>query len=208
MEKTPKLIQLRLLGFQYSRKKEKVCSIILEELDGERRISIVIGLYEANSIFIGAQNRKMPRPITHDMVMEMTAAFGYSLRKMVIYDVQQDVYSSFLYFMKNNQSTEAQSVPHKEGEQQQEYVKIDARTSDALAMAVRCGCPIFVNEDILEAKNTIITRKEFLQKLSEAGDFVFYSDDELSNMLQEALRKDDFETAIKIREEKKRRNNK
>ncbi|MBE6311828.1 MAG: bifunctional nuclease family protein, partial [Bacteroidales bacterium] len=176
--------------------------------DGERRISIVIGLYEANSIFIGAQNRKMPRPITHDMVMEMTAAFGYSLRKMVIYDVQQDVYSSFLYFMKNNQYTEAQSVPLKEGEQQQEYVKIDARTSDALAMAVRCGCPIFVNEDILEAKNTIITRKEFLQKLSEAGDFVFYSDDELSNMLQEALQKDDFETAIKIREEKKRRNNK
>jgi len=212
MDVISKIVQVRLVGFQYSSKAKNVCSMILEEVGGERKMPIVIGENEAASILAAVQRAKLPRPITHDLMARMISLFGYKMKKMLIYSAKDDVFASYLYFCKEKDESEIDSSAFNKFAEEfgmEEYVKIDARTSDAIALALRCGSPIYVCEDILESKKSELMpfdlKEGRLKDVSEISDFSELTDEWLNKYLRDALQREDFETAIKIREELKRR---
>lgn len=133
-------IPLRLLGLSYARLKNSAFMLILAEVGGPRHLNIWIGEAEAHSIAIAMEGVKPPRPLTHDLFASFAHAFGVKLREVFIYSVDDDVYASELTFTDRDGRS----------------VGIDARTSDAVAIAIRTGAPIFTTRAILESKGFVL----------------------------------------------------
>lgn len=161
-------------------------ALVLEEVDGGRKLPIIIGHMEAQAIKVMMVKYLPPRPLTHDLFLTVTRQFGIELKKILIYKAKDGVFYSYLYY-------------DKDGE---EY-KIDSRTSDAIALALRYKCPMYTTEDIMET--------EHLHDLGE-GKFsvpiTSVSVELLEDALQKAIDKEDYETASQIRDEiRKRKDN-
>jgi len=158
-------------------------ALVLEEVDGGRKLPIIIGHMEAQAIKVMMVNYLPPRPLTHDLFLTVTRQFGIELKKILIYKAKDGVFYSYLYY-------------DKDGE---EY-KIDSRTSDAIALALRYKCPMYTTEDIMET--------EHLHDLGE-GKFsvpiTSVSVELLEDALQKAIDKEDYETASQIRDEIRKR---
>lgn len=158
-------------------------ALVLEEVDGGRKLPIIIGHMEAQAIKVMMVKYLPPRPLTHDLFLTVTRQFGIELKKILIYKAKDGVFYSFLYY-------------DKDGE---EY-KIDSRTSDAIALALRYKCPMYTTEDIMET--------EHLHDLGE-GKFsvpiTSVSVELLEDALQKAIDKEDYETASQIRDEIRKR---
>ena len=158
-------------------------ALVLEEVDGGRKLPIIIGHMEAQAIKVMMVKYLPPRPLTHDLFLTVTRQFGIELKKILIYKAKDGVFYSYLYF-------------EKDGE---EY-KIDSRTSDAIALALRYKCPMYTTEDIMET--------EHLHDLGE-GKFsvpiTSVSVELLEDALQKAIDKEDYETASQIRDEIRKR---
>ena len=107
-------------------------ALVLEEVNGNRKLPIIIGSLEAQAIKVVMMGYKMPRPLTHDLFLTVTKELGTALKKVLIYKVKDGVYYSYLFL-------------EKEGE----VFKIDSRTSDAIALAMRCGCPVYTTDEII-----------------------------------------------------------
>ncbi len=110
-------------------------ALVLEEVNGNRKLPIIIGSLEAQAIKVVMMGYKMPRPLTHDLFLTVTKELGTALKKVLIYKVKDGVYYSYLFL-------------EKEGE----VFKIDSRTSDAIALAMRCGCPVYTTDEIMESE--------------------------------------------------------
>lgn len=110
-------------------------ALVLEEVNGNRKLPIIIGSLEAQAIKVVMMEYKMPRPLTHDLFLTVTKELGAALKKVLIYKVKDGVYYSYLFL-------------EKEGE----VFKIDSRTSDAIALAMRCGCPVYTTNEIMESE--------------------------------------------------------
>lgn len=161
-------------------------ALVLEEVDGGRKLPIIIGHMEAQAIKVMMVKYLPPRPLTHDLFLTVTRQFGIELKKILIYKAKDGVFYSYLYY-------------DRDGE---EY-KIDSRTSDAIALALRYKCPMYTTEDIMET--------EHLHDLGE-GKFsvpiTSVSVELLEDALQKAIDKEDYETASQIRDEiRKRKDN-
>jgi bifunctional DNase/RNase len=202
-------VKLNVLGISYSQTQSGAYALVLAEEGGDRRIPIIIGGFEAQAIAIQLEGLKPPRPLTHDLFMSFATSFGISVIEVIIYKLEEGVFYSKLV-CEDNEKTLA----------------VDARTSDAIALALRFKCPIFTTEDIL-AKSGIVLEieKEDTRKASihdpDFGEPVIkdqprkgsdelkdFSEAELKEMLQESIRQEDYEKASDIRDELNRRNKK
>jgi hypothetical protein len=186
-------VKLKVLGISYSQTQSGAYALILVEENGERRVPIIIGGFEAQAIVIKLENLDPPRPLTHDLFRSFAAEFNVSIIEVMIYKLEEGVFYSRL--LCNN------------GEKE---ISIDSRTSDAVALALRFGCPIYITEEILEKAGITVTPAEAdnssdpdSDKLFETGNSKFenYSDEELYKMIDEAVKTEDYERAASIRDE-------
>ena len=190
-------IKLTITGLVYNQTVVGTYGLVLSEENGNRRFSVMIGEPEAQSIALKMNNKKSPRPLTHDLINSILNSFDAELQKVVIYDMVNDVFFSELHIVKDN-------IP---------FV-IDARTSDAVALAVRSESPIFIKSEILDIVGTEvepIEQDEPKTVLPENDEDL--SDDDLDllsvgtleEMLDLALSNEKYELAVTIRDAIKRK---
>ena len=193
-------IKLTITGLVYNQTVVGTYGLVLSEENGNRRFSVMIGEPEAQSIALKMNNKKSPRPLTHDLINSILNSFDAVLQKVVIYDMVNDVFFSELHIVKED-------IP---------FV-IDARTSDAVALAVRSDCPIFIKSEILEIVGTEVeppepeepktVLPENNEDLSD-DDLDLLTVETLEGMLDMALSNEKYELAVTIRDAIKRKNKK
>ncbi|HEY6915467.1 MAG TPA: bifunctional nuclease family protein [Paludibacter sp.] len=191
-------IELTITGLVYNQTVVGTYGLVLSEVNGNRRFSVMIGEPEAQSIALKINNKKSPRPLTHDLIKSILNTFKAELIKVVIYDMVNDVFFSELHIKKND-----------------EVLIIDARTSDAVALAVRADCPIYIKSEILEIVGTEIEPAEVEEKEKEttpvngedltADDLDLLSIEALEELLEMALHEEKYELAVNIRDAIKRK---
>ncbi|HLP72365.1 MAG TPA: bifunctional nuclease family protein [Bacteroidales bacterium] len=194
-----KRVKLKVMGISYSQTQSGAYALILLEENGDRRIPIIIGGFEAQAIVIKLENLDPPRPLTHDLFKKFADEFGIYVTEVMIYKLEEGVFFSKLVC--NN------------GEK--EY-SIDSRTSDAVALALRFGCPIFITEEILDKAGITInpTDTDITQQAEEevpgqpGNKYDSYTDDELIKIIDESVRSEDYERAAAVRDELDRRKKK
>jgi len=192
-------VKLNILGLSVSQSQSGAYALVLAEENGDRRIPIIIGPIEAQSIAIQLEGLKPPRPLTHDLFKQMASAFEIIISEVIIYKLEEGIFYSELICMNNGKQ-----------------VIIDSRTSDAVALALRFECPIYTTEEILERAGIVIefenehNQEEWHQPLSDEpskGKYEYgkYTSAELSEMLTNAVKDEDYEKASAIRDEINRR---
>ena len=195
-----KRVKLKVMGISYSQTQSGAYALILIEENGERRVPIIIGGFEAQAIVIKLENLDPPRPLTHDLFKKFADEFNVFVSEVMIYKLEEGVFFSKLVC--NN------------GEK--EY-SIDSRTSDAVALALRFGCPIFITEDILEKAGIKINPTDAGLSTANEIDSLFepestkydsYSDEELYKIIDESVKTEDYERAAAIRDEIEKRKKK
>jgi uncharacterized protein len=188
-----KKIELEIVALSHSITQTHSYAVVLGEVNGLRRLPIVIGGFEAQAIAVALEKMQPSRPLTHDLMKNFMNAFGVELNEVIINDLQEGIFFSKLVCSTENDT-----------------VEIDSRTSDALALAVRFGCPIFTFENILESAG--IMMEETTKKKKVAGepvenittsseDLRSMSLEELNTLLNEVLESEDYIRAIAIRDE-------
>ena len=194
-----KRIKLKVMGISYSQTQSGAYALLLIEENGERRIPIIIGGFEAQAIVIKLENLEPPRPLTHDLFKNFADLFNITVIEVMIYKLEEGVFYSKLIC--NN------------GEKE---LSIDSRTSDAVAIALRFGCPIYINEDILEKAQLTNSPSDTDLNLTNEPDsqhessskYGTYTDEELFKMIDEAVKTEDYERAASIRDEIEKRKKK
>lgn len=191
-----------ILGLSYSQTQTGAYALVLGEVDGKRRLPIIIGNFEAQAIAIELEQMKPSRPLTHDLFKSFAEAYNAKVSEVLIYKLEEGIFFANL-------------ICERDGSQ----FEIDARTSDAIALAVRFNCPIYTYESILSSAGIVLEEDDddSLKQTSEKGSssIEVKSSDEgtLSNMsvkelnaeLEKALNKENYERATEIRDEIKRR---
>ena len=189
-------VKLRVMGITYSQIQNGAYALVLAEENGDRRIPIIIGTAEAQSIAIRLEHLTPPRPMTHDLFASFAQGFGIRLREVFVYHYEDGVFSSELLF--------------DDGTRQ---IRIDSRTSDAIAIALRTQSPIYTTEKIISEAG-IIFQEEPKEKKKEETKTVKrkhlndYSTKELKERLEEAVRMEAYEKAALIQQELKKREQK
>ncbi len=195
------LIKLTIKGISYSQTQNGAYALVLTEMNGSRTLPIVIGTFEAQSIAIALENEiRPPRPLTHDLFKSFSDEFEISITRIVIHKLIDGVFYSNLICQQNG----IEKI-------------IDARTSDAIALAVRFQSPIFTYENILDKAGIFLKMNDNLinDELSDdfevgfldendvenENDFTFLSLQELQNQLTDAIANEDYELAAKLRDE-------
>jgi bifunctional DNase/RNase len=195
-----KKIKLDIVGLSYSQTQSGAYALVLGEVSGRRRLPIIIGSFEAQAIAIEIEKMTPSRPLTHDLFKSFGQAYHIAVQEIIIYNLVDGIFYSKLI------CSDGKKV-----------VEIDARTSDAIAVAVRFDCPIYTYEFILSSAGIVIEGNDFvyLENINETaeektatsatGSFTSLSVDELKTKLQEALTEESYEKAAKIRDELNRR---
>lgn len=203
-------IKLTVAGLVYNQSVAGTYGLVLAEENGKRRFSVMIGEPEAQSIALKMNNKKSPRPLTHDLILTLLSVFGARIEKVVIYEMVNDVFYSELHLRKNDMS-----------------MVVDARTSDAIALSVRAECPVFIKEDIMnvvgmeiETGNPQPDQEDDEMNEDEDDtevdiDAEQMTDEELDllevihleELLKLALAEEKYELAVRIRDAIKRRKN-
>jgi len=200
------LVKLTIKGISYSQTQNGAYALILNEVDGDRKLPIVIGAFEAQSIAIALEKEiKPPRPLTHDLFKNFADRFDIVVKQVIIHKLVDGVFYSSIIC---------------ERDKIEEI--IDARTSDAIALALRFSAPIFTYKNILDKAgiylkaNPLETDKEAndldealsspdtfgMEESNEAGStYAKHSLSELHELLQGAVNDEDYEKAAKIRDE-------
>jgi len=195
-----KKIKLDIVGLSYSQTQSGAYALVLGEVSGRRRLPIIIGSFEAQAIAIEIEKMTPSRPLTHDLFKSFAQAYHITIQEIIIYNLIDGIFYSKLVCSDGRKT-----------------VEIDARTSDAIAMAVRFDCPIYTYEFILSTAGIVIEGNDFvyLENMSETpeektsvgstGNYASLSEEELKTKLQEALTEEAYEKAAKIRDELNRR---
>ncbi len=194
-------IKLNVLGISYSQTQTGAYALVLTEEYGERRIPIIIGGFEAQAIAIQLEGLKPPRPLTHDLFLNFAMSFGINLIEVNIYRLEEGVFYSKLIC--NNGGKD---------------IAIDARTSDAIALALRFKCPIYTTEEILQKSGIVIDIQERGEKKVSKQDILNVEEKEttpkptgnkyknldlgeLEDLLDEAIKNEEYEKASIIQDE-------
>lgn len=189
---TMKKIELEIVALSHSITQTHSYAVVLGEMNGLRRLPIVIGGFEAQAIAVALEHMQPSRPLTHDLMKNFMNAFGVELQEIIISDLQEGIfYSKLVCFTEND------------------TVEIDSRTSDALALAVRFGCPIYTYEHILENAGILMddtgekkTKGEPVGIEETGGANLSNMDlEELQTLLNTVLEQEDYIRAISIRDE-------
>lgn len=186
-----KKIELEIVALSHSITQTHSYAVVLGEVNGLRRLPIVIGGFEAQAIAVALERMQPSRPLTHDLMKNFMLAFNIDLHEIIINDLQEGVFFSKLICSTNNDT-----------------VEIDSRTSDAIALAVRFGCPIFTYDHILESTGLVKEedgdekKKVVVSHTDTSGeDLKSMTIKELENLLKEVLEKEDYIKAAAIRDE-------
>jgi len=193
-----KKIELEIVALSHSITQTHSYAVVLGEINGLRRLPIVIGGFEAQAIAVALERMSPSRPLTHDLMKNFMMAFNVELHEVVINDLQEGIFYSKLVCSSANDT-----------------VEIDSRTSDALALAVRFGCPIFTYDTILDQAGILMeddgktkTVNPVTTETGGSDDLKSLSLEELEGLLAEVLDHEDYIRAIAIRDEIKSRNGK
>lgn len=193
-------VELKFLRITYSHTHAGAYALILAEAQGDRRLPIIIGGVEAQAIAIQVENIKPARPLTHDLFKNVADTLSFNLKEVIINDLVEGIFHARLVIEQNGR---------EEG--------IDARSSDAIALALRFDCPIYTYEFILGAAGLKVEEGEEEKETAEPSEtrksgkgrekrpVSAATIDELRTMLEEALDNEDYERASKLRDEIKRR---
>ena len=202
MANNMKKIKLDIVGLSYSQTQSGAYALVLGEVNGRRRLPIIIGSFEAQAIAIEIEKMTPSRPLTHDLFKNFAQAFGITIQEIIIYNLVDGIFYAKLICSDGKKN-----------------IEIDARTSDAIAMAVRFDCSIYTYEFILSSAGIVIEGNDFvyLENMADAtaeekpvaaspsSGYSSLSNDELKTKLQEALNDEAYEKAAKIRDELNRR---
>ncbi len=206
-----KKVELEIVALSSSVTQTHSYAVVLGELNGLRRLPIVIGGFEAQAIAVALERIKPTRPLTHDLFSNFMFSFNIELLEAIIYKLEEGIFFAKL-ICRNEKET----------------MEIDSRTSDALALAIRMGCPIFTYENILEAAGLFMDQteeatgtaakqdepeeeedesiEEYNTKTTASDkDLKQMSKDELEELLHRVLESEDYVRAITIRDEIKSR---
>jgi len=197
-----KKIELEIVALSSSATPTHYYAVVLGEKNGLRRLPIVIGAFEAQAIVVALEKIKPSRPLTHDLFHNFMDAFNIDLKEVLIHKLEEGIFYARLYCASGDA-----------------VVEIDSRTSDALALAIRIGCPIYTYENILKTAGMLmddpiskapsgaedVASEGIISQKSEE-DLGRMSIDELNQLLNEVLEKEDYMRAVAIRDEIQRRN--
>ncbi len=177
------MIEVKINGLFLTQ--SQASGVILKEIQGDRTLPIIIGEYEAQSIALGLENIKPPRPITHDLTLNLLETLGAKIDRIVVTELKNNTYYAIIHLRKK-----------------MKLFEVDSRPSDAIALAVRENIPIFVEEEVMD--KGAYTSDE-IQDVEE-GKVNLQEDhlDKLKKDLQQAVEKEDYEKAAKLRDEIKR----
>ncbi|OFX41211.1 MAG: hypothetical protein A2X08_06510 [Bacteroidetes bacterium GWA2_32_17] len=196
-------VRLSVLGLSYSETQSGAYALVLAEENGERRIPIIIGAFEAQAIAIELEGLKPPRPLTHDLFLQFANAYNIHLKEVNIFKLEEGVFFSNLVFGLDKNVT-----------------IVDSRTSDAIALALRFKCPIYTTKQVIDKAGIIIEFSKDADsekdkgpieniEINKASDklksnktpYSKYNIKELEALLKEAVRDENYEKASHIRDE-------
>lgn len=195
-------VRLKVLGLSYSQTTTGAYALILSEENSSRRIPIIIGGFEAQAIAIELEGMKPPRPLTHDLFFKFAEKLNAEIVEVLISKLEEGVFYADIIIKHNNR-----------------IFSMDARTSDAVALALRFKCPIYTTESILSKasidlgeqaeKNIKRSQNDILTADNEVeeDDLAIMETSELEVMLDNAVKDEDYELASRIRDELKKRKN-
>jgi uncharacterized protein len=192
-------IRLEIIGLSYSQTQSGAYALVLGEAEGKRRLPIIIGGFEAQAIAIELEKMTPSRPLTHDLFKSFSAEFDIDFREVIIYNLVEGIFYAKIVCEKDGRS-----------------VEIDARTSDAIAIAVRFNCPVYTYEFLMSSAG-IVLDESLLQdsdddsddeleddaenEMVTTGDLGSLTQAELEKKLEDAIEREDYETASRIRDE-------
>ena len=196
-----KKVKLNILGLSYSQTQTGAYALVLSEADGNRRIPIIIGAVEAQAIAIQLEGLKPPRPLTHDLFLNVALAFDIEIAEVFIHKLEEGIFYAEIVCVQNTNR-----------------IRVDSRTSDAIALALRFECPIFTTEEIIEKAGIIMEfdengevndENEDLEMIKKSSsstiDYSECSAEELNELLETAITDEDYEKASEIRDELNKR---
>lgn len=197
--------RLELVGITYNQIESGVYAVILKEVDGQRRIPIIIGYPEAQAIECKLQEVVTPRPLTHDMMVNFMTAFGITLKEIEIRRLPNGVFAANLILFDGTNTR-----------------IVDARSSDGIALAIRTGSPIYTSSEVMDEAGFLpeetrpkaratrssdrpMSKKPMAGLQKKDGDFAELSLSQLEDEMQKAAENEDYEKAAKIKAEIDRR---
>ena len=194
-----KKIKLEIIGLSYSQTQSGAYALVLGEDKGKRRLPIIIGAFEAQAIAIELENMTPSRPLTHDLFKSLAHSFNIEVEEVIIFNLLEGVFYAKLICNDGDKKLE-----------------IDARTSDAIAIAVRFGCPIYTYEFILSTAGIVLEDNASIESIEEhverppvtklsEKELSTASTDELKEMLKRAIDEEAYERAGRIRDEMNKR---
>ncbi len=190
------LVQLDIKGISYSQTQTGAYALLLSEIEGDRQLPIVIGAFEAQSIAIALEKDiKPPRPLTHDLFKNFSDCFDISIQKVIIHKLVDGIFYASLICKKDNKEE-----------------TIDARTSDAIALALRFKAPIFTYKNILDkagiqlktstsSGRTQAPKSKAETEIKSGFDLKSLSLNDLKKLLEDAVQNEEYEKAAQIRDE-------
>ncbi|MBC8172579.1 MAG: bifunctional nuclease family protein [Chitinophagales bacterium] len=194
-------IELEIAGLSHTITQSQSYAVLLSEVNGVRKLPIVIGAFEAQAIAVAIEKVTINRPLSHDLIKNIFSVFHIQLKEVVIDNLQDGIFYAKL-------------ICESDGSE----IEIDSRTSDALALAVRFNCPIYTYEFILESAGTIINEpekegfeetelaeKETPSKPVSKTDLSKLTIKELQDKLADLLDHEDYEGAARVRDEIEKR---
>ena len=195
------LVELKIQGISYSDNTSGAFALILQETNGSRKLPIVIGGFEAQAIAIGLEKKiKTSRPLTHELFKSFAEKFGIKFNHVIISKLKDGVFFSNIVCENND-----------------DVIKIDSRTSDAIALSIRFNAPIFVKKDILDeagfndeekyseeinfTDNNFFKDENSNKSYIKSKDIKKISTNNIKKMLENSLQNEDYEMAAKLRDE-------
>lgn len=192
-----KKVELIVLNITNSQAQVGAFAMLLSEVEGDRQLPIIIGPAEAQATALYLKGIKTPRPLTHDLFITSLTALGASVLRVLIYKAKDGIFYSYIYLKKD-----------------EEIIRIDSRTSDAIALAVRADCPILIYESILERECLHLSEEERIRPTEtddekepdEEGHPSGPASMTLEEALEQAIKDENYELAAQIRDQINSRN--
>lgn len=191
--------KLIIRGISYSQTQSGAYALLLEHEESNVKLPVVIGNFEAQSISLGLEKDiHPPRPLTHDLFSKFVISANFELSSVIIYQIIDGVFFSNINF--KNKTTHEELI-------------MDARTSDAVAMAVRFDAPIYTTQQVLSEAGILlelneVSKEEKIETTNQEGNLASLSMENLQNLLEDAVKDEDYNAAMELQEEIKRRKKK
>lgn len=174
-------VELSISALSPSESQPEHFVLVLEDIAGQRRIPVLIGAPEAQAIAMSMEKIQPARPFTHDLLKNTMEVLGGTLQEVLIFEIKNEIFFTKLVLK----------------QQSGKIVELEARTSDAVALAVRCDAPVYCYESVIEDSGVLIAN---ITLRAKKGSLAEHSPEELESLLQKLIEKEDYESAARIRD--------